>query len=264
MGRRLVRGAGGRGLRPHALRGTAGKRVAPPVAPGTCPDFDGFGFGFEVLDGDSVLEAGPVDVGLLDVVVLLELVGLVDVVVLLELVVVLEVDDSDVVDGAVVVVGTGCRPHRCAAGSRPSWSPPGHPHEGGPDRDREGATGQLTEPAMFCMGSGLPFESLYMPTEAASCGVNPANQTDLCSVVVPVLPAAGRPSAARRCAGAAGDDVGHRVGGVGGHVLVEGDLVCLLGLVVDRAVGAGDLLDEVRRRPACPGPRSSRRRWPCR
>ena len=54
---------------------------------------------------------GPVDVGLLDVVVLLELVGLVDVVVLLELVVLLEeVDDSDVVDGGVVVVGTWLSP----------------------------------------------------------------------------------------------------------------------------------------------------------
>ena len=131
------------------------------MAPGTCPDFDGFGFGFEVLDGDSVPEVGPVDVGLLDVVVLLELVGLVDVVVLLELVVVLEVDDSDVVDGAVVVVGTWLSPTPVRGGKSTVLVPSRAPLM----KAVQILTGKVPpvsspKPAMFCIGSGLPLTSL--------------------------------------------------------------------------------------------------------
>ncbi len=125
-------------------------------------DFDGFGFGFEVLDGDSVPEVGPVDVGLLDVVVLLELVGLVDVVVLLELVVLLEeVDDSDVVDGAVVVVGTWLSPTPVRGGKSTVLVPSRAPLM----KAVQILTGKVPpvsspKPAMFCIGSGLPLTSL--------------------------------------------------------------------------------------------------------
>jgi hypothetical protein len=135
--------------------------VATPVAPGACPDFDGFGFGFEVLDGDRVLEVGPVDVGLLEVVVLLELVGLVEVV-LLELVVLLvEVDDSDVVDGAVVVVGTWLSPTPVRGGKSSVLVPSRAPLM----KAVQILTGKVPpvsspNPAMFCIGSGLPLTSL--------------------------------------------------------------------------------------------------------
>jgi hypothetical protein len=125
-------------------------------------DFDGFGFGFEVRDGDAVLEVGPVDVGLLDVVVLLEVVGLVDVVVLLELVVLLEeVDDSDVVDGAVVVVGSWLSPTPVRGGKSSVLVPSRAPLM----KAVQILTGKVPpvsspKPAMFCIGSGLPLTSL--------------------------------------------------------------------------------------------------------
>jgi hypothetical protein len=145
--------------------GPLGSPDETPVAPGACPDFDGFGFGFEVLDGDSVLEVGPVDVGLLDVVVLLELVGLVDVVVLLELlelvVLLEEVDDSDVVDGAVVVVGTWLSPTPVRDGKSTVLVPSRAPLM----KAVQILTGNVPpvsspKPAMFCIGSGLPLTSL--------------------------------------------------------------------------------------------------------
>lgn len=144
--------------------GLLGSAVAAPVALGAgaaAEDFDGFGFGFEVLDGDSVPEVGPVDVGPLDVVVLLELVGLVDVVVLLELVVLLEVDGSDVVDGAVVVVGTWLSPTPVRGGKSTVLVPSRAPLM----KAVQILTGKVPpvsspKPAMFCIGSGLPLTSL--------------------------------------------------------------------------------------------------------
>lgn len=154
----------GVGSAPTRGAGALGSPDETPVAPGAWPDFDGFGFGFEVLDGDSVLDVGlgPVDVGLLDVVVLLELVGLVDVVVLLELVVLLEeVDDSDVVDGAVVVVGTWLSPTPVREGKSTVLVPSRAPLM----KAVQILTGKVPpvsspNPAMFCIGSGLPLTSL--------------------------------------------------------------------------------------------------------
>lgn len=141
--------------------GLLGSAVAAPVALGAgADDFDGFGFA--VLDGDSVLDVGLDDVGLLDVVLLLELVGLVDVVVLLELVVLLEeLDDSDVVDGAVVVVGTWLSPTPVRGGKSTVLVPSRAPLM----KAVQILTGKVPpvsspKPAMFCIGSGLPLTSL--------------------------------------------------------------------------------------------------------
>ena len=131
--------------------GLLGSAVAAPVALGAgaaAEDFDGFGF--EVLDGDAVLDVGPVDVGLLDVVVLLELV------VLLE-----EVDDSDVVDGGVVVVGSWLSPTPARGGKSTVLVPSRAPLM----KAVQILTGKVPpvsspKPAMFCIGSGLPLTSL--------------------------------------------------------------------------------------------------------
>ena len=92
---------------------------------------------------------------------LLELVGLVDVVVLLELVVLEEVDGSDVVDGAVVVVGTSLSPTPVRGGKSTVLVPSRAPLM----KAVQILTGKVPpvsspNPAMFCIGSGLPLTSL--------------------------------------------------------------------------------------------------------
>ena len=52
----------------------------------------------------------------------------------------------------------------------------------------------MVRPPSPLSDSTLPVLLLrYIPTAVASCGVKPSNQADTLPVVVPVLPAAGRP-----------------------------------------------------------------------
>ena len=121
-------------------------------------------------------------------------------------------------------------------------------HERGPDLHRERATGQLTEAGDVLHRLGLAVDVVVDADGRGELGGEPVEPDRLVLGRRAGL-ARGRPTERQRAlAGALGDDVRHRLGGVDGHVLVEGDLGLLLGLVVDRAVRAGHLLDQVRRR----------------
>ena len=108
-----------------------------------------------------------------------------------------------VVDGVVVGVGTLLSPTPARAGKSTVLVPSRAPSM----KAVQILAGNVPpvsspKPAMFCIGLRLAVDVVVDADRAVSCGMNPANQTDLFSVDVPVLPAAGRPSASgavRRC-----------------------------------------------------------------
>ena len=240
MGRRLVRCAGGRGLRPHALRGTAGKRCrAPGGARHAAPTSTASASASRCWTATRCPRSGRSTSGCWTSWCCWSWSGW-------------STSSccsswsaargrrSTWVDGAVVVVGgPGCRPHRCAEGSLTVLVPQGALHEGGPDLGREGATGQLAEPAMFSIGSGLPLTSRYMPTEVASWGE--PGEPDRLVLVGGAGLAGGRPAERLRRAAPVPPVTacGHGVDGVGWpRPRRTPRLVCLLDLVVAPSSGA--------------------------